>query len=79
MSQLAPPVQTRPTLRYMIIAISVMTRTGNNERIRLDLDARYIRFLDKMVTERGKGKWEEREGNGNKGEREKERRKRKRR
>jgi len=30
---------------YMIIAISVITRTGYNEQIRLDLGARYIRFL----------------------------------
>jgi len=29
----------------MIIAISVITRTGYNEQIRLDLCARYIRFL----------------------------------
>jgi len=29
----------------MIIAISVITRTGYNEQIRLDLGARYIRFL----------------------------------
>jgi len=29
----------------MIIAISVITRTGYNEEIRLDLGARYIRFL----------------------------------
>ena len=30
---------------FMIIAISVITRTGYNERIRLDLGARYIQFL----------------------------------
>jgi len=30
---------------YMIIAISVITRTGFNEQIRLDLGASYIRFL----------------------------------
>ena len=30
---------------YTIIAISVITRTGYNEQIRLDLGARYIRFL----------------------------------
>jgi len=30
---------------YMIIAISVITRTGYNEQTRLDLGARYIRFL----------------------------------
>jgi len=30
---------------YMIIATSVITRTGYNEQIRLDLGARYIRFL----------------------------------
>ena len=29
----------------MNIAISVITRTGYNEQIRLDLGARYIRFL----------------------------------
>jgi len=29
----------------MIIAISVVTRTGYNEQIRLDLGACYIRFL----------------------------------
>jgi len=29
---------------YMITAISVITRTGYNEQIRLDLGARYIRF-----------------------------------
>jgi len=29
----------------MIIAISFITRTGYNEQIRLDLGARYIRFL----------------------------------
>ena len=29
----------------MIIAISVITRTGYNEQIRLDLGARYMRFL----------------------------------
>jgi len=29
----------------MILAISVITRTGYNEPIRLDLGARYIRFL----------------------------------
>jgi len=30
---------------YMFKAISVITRTGYNEQIRLDLGARYIRFL----------------------------------
>jgi len=30
---------------YMIIAISVITRTVYNEQSRLDLGARYIRFL----------------------------------
>jgi len=30
---------------YMVIAISVITRPGYNEQIRLDLGARYIRFL----------------------------------
>ena len=30
---------------YMIIAISVITRTGYNDQIRLDLGARYVRFL----------------------------------
>jgi len=30
---------------YINIAISVLTRTGYNEQIRLDLRARYIRFL----------------------------------
>jgi len=30
---------------YINIAISVITRTGYNEQIRLDLLARYIRFL----------------------------------
>jgi len=30
---------------YVIIAISVVTRTGYNEQIWLDLGARYIRFL----------------------------------
>jgi len=29
----------------MIIAISVVTRTGYNEQIQLDLGARYLRFL----------------------------------
>ena len=29
----------------MIIAISITTRTGYNEQIRLDLGARYLRFL----------------------------------
>ena len=29
----------------MIIAISVITRTGYNEQIQFDLRARYIRFL----------------------------------
>ena len=30
---------------YMIITISVITRTGYNGQIRVDLGARYIRFL----------------------------------
>jgi len=30
---------------HISIAISVITRTGYNEQIRLDLGARYIRFL----------------------------------
>ena len=30
---------------YINIAISVITRTGYNEQIRLDLRARYVRFL----------------------------------
>jgi len=29
----------------MIIAISIITRTGYNEQIRLDFGARYMRFL----------------------------------
>ena len=31
-------------ITYMITAISVITRTGYNEQIRLDLGARYMRF-----------------------------------
>ena len=33
------------TCTYINIAISVITRTGYNEQIRLDLCARYMRFL----------------------------------
>jgi len=35
----------------MIIAISVITRTGYNEQIRLDFGARYIRFLQYYARE----------------------------
>ena len=44
MSRFGAEVRSR-RCTYMIIAISVITRTGYNEQSRLDLGARYIRFL----------------------------------